>query len=73
MAVNSYMLNPAAWNLIGKSAFVWAATGGLLWTACYFGLPEMKNRTWRELDILFHRKVSARQFSKTEIGVEEDR
>jgi SP family general alpha glucoside:H+ symporter-like MFS transporter len=40
-----------------------------LWA--YFRLPEMKGRSYRELDILFERKVSARKFSKTEVSDEE--
>lgn len=38
----------------------------------YFCLPEYKNRSYRELDILFRRRVSARKFSKTEISLEDD-
>lgn len=29
---------------------------------CYFRLPECKGRTFEELDIMFERKVPARQF-----------
>ena len=29
---------------------------------CYFRLPDTKNRTYEELDLLFERKVSARKF-----------
>lgn len=38
----------------------------------YFGLPEMKDRSYRELDILFRRKVSARKFSSTEVDIDAD-
>jgi SP family general alpha glucoside:H+ symporter-like MFS transporter len=60
-----YMLNPQAWNWKGKSGFFWA---GLcfccaVWT--YFRLPEPNRRTYSELDILFEKKVSARNFKKT--------
>jgi SP family general alpha glucoside:H+ symporter-like MFS transporter len=60
-----YMLNPQAWNWKGKSGFFWA---GLcfccaVWT--YFRLPEPNRRTYGELDILFEKKVSARNFKKT--------
>lgn len=71
-SVNSYMINPSAWNLVGKAAFVWAGTALLVWTTCYFHLPEMKGRSWRELDILFHRRTPARKFASTEIDVHED-
>jgi SP family general alpha glucoside:H+ symporter-like MFS transporter len=32
----------------------------------------MKGRTFRELDILFERKVAARKFASTEVAAEED-
>lgn len=37
----------------------------VVWT--YFRLPEIKGRTYEELDILFQNKVSARNFSKTKV------
>lgn len=33
----------------------------------YFRLPEAKDRTYEEMDLLFTRGVSARQFSKYKI------
>jgi SP family general alpha glucoside:H+ symporter-like MFS transporter len=38
----------------------------------YFYLPEMKGLSYREIDILFNRKVPARQWSKTVIDVQDD-
>jgi len=35
----------------------------------YFFLPEMKHRSYRELDILFARKVPAKKFKTTSIDV----
>jgi SP family general alpha glucoside:H+ symporter-like MFS transporter len=35
-------------------------------------LPEMKGRSYREIDILFNRKVPARQWKKTVIDVQDD-
>ncbi|MCO5549826.1 hypothetical protein L7F22_003300 [Adiantum nelumboides] len=65
--INPRMLNPDAWNLSAKSAFVWMGTGlvFLVWT--YFRLPEPKGRTYGELDILFEAKVPARKFKSTKI------
>lgn len=62
------MLNPTAWNWKAKSGFFW---GGLcflcaVWT--YFRLPEPKDRTYGELDILFENKVSARKFKSTVVS-----
>lgn len=60
-----YMLNPTAWNWGGKSGFFWAGVCSicLVWT--YFRLPEPRNRSYADLDELFERKISARNFSKT--------
>lgn len=38
----------------------------------YFRLPEMKGRSFRELDILFERGVPARKFKDTEVEETED-
>lgn len=56
----------------GKCGYVWGATGFICYVTAYFCLPEMKGRSYRELDILFRRRVPARQFSKTVIDVNED-
>ncbi|RSH76962.1 uncharacterized protein EHS24_003901 [Apiotrichum porosum] len=61
----SQMLNPTGWNLAGKCGYVWGGTATLCLALAYFGLPEMRNRSYRELDVLFHRKVSARKFAST--------
>jgi SP family general alpha glucoside:H+ symporter-like MFS transporter len=66
------MLNPTAWDMAGKAAFVWAGTACLVWISCYFYLPECKDRSFRELDILFHRKVPARQFATTVVNDEDE-
>ncbi|WVF72569.1 hypothetical protein IAT40_007386 [Kwoniella sp. CBS 6097] len=70
--LGSYMLNPTGGNLGGKCGFVWGGTALACLITAYFCLPEMKGRSYRELDILFGRRVSARQFSKTEIAPEDD-
>ncbi|PYI06056.1 sugar transporter [Aspergillus sclerotiicarbonarius CBS 121057] len=38
----------------------------LLWA--YFRLPEMKGRTYEELDILFRKRTSAREFASTHVN-----
>ncbi|KAL3462692.1 general substrate transporter [Aspergillus heterothallicus] len=65
--LNPPILNPTAWNLRGKGAFVWApfCFVCLVWT--FFRLPEPAGRTPSELDVLFENKISARKFSKTEV------
>jgi MFS transporter, SP family, general alpha glucoside:H+ symporter len=38
----------------------------------YVFLPEMKGRSYREIDILFKRRVPARQWEKTVIDINDD-
>jgi SP family general alpha glucoside:H+ symporter-like MFS transporter len=35
----------------------------------FFRLPEPRDRTFAELDVLFEKKVPARQFNKTKVDV----
>lgn len=60
-----YMLNPTAWNWKAKTGFFWAgfALAAMIW--CWFEMPETKNRTYAELDLLFERGVPARKFKHT--------
>ncbi|KAF7556262.1 hypothetical protein G7Z17_g1519 [Cylindrodendrum hubeiense] len=63
------MIQKAYWNWGAKSGFfygVWMVVG-LTWA--YFRVPETKNRTFAEIDILFKNKVKARQFSKTKVNL----
>lgn len=68
----SQMLNPSGWNMAGKCGYVWGGTACVCFVSAYFGLPELKDRSYRELDILFNRKVSARKFKSTVIDVKEN-
>jgi SP family general alpha glucoside:H+ symporter-like MFS transporter len=68
----SQMLNPTGWNLAGKCGDSWGGTAAVCFFSAYFGLPELKGRSYRELDILFNRKVPARQFKGTIIDVKEN-
>jgi MFS transporter, SP family, general alpha glucoside:H+ symporter len=61
------MLNPSAWNWGAKSGFFWAVSCFLCFVWTYFRLPEPKDRTYGELDVLFEQKVSARKFKSTEV------
>lgn len=65
--INPRMLNPDAWDLSAKSAYVWAGTGVLFTVWSYFRLPELKGRTYGELDLLFEAGVSARKFKSTKV------
>lgn len=65
------MLNPTAWNWKGKAGFLWAGTCGLCWIWCYYRLPEPKGLTYMELDILFEKRATARQFRKFQVNLAE--
>lgn len=70
--LSSRMLNTTGWNLAGKCGYVWGGTAAFCWVMAYFFLPELKHRSYRESDILFKRKISARKFKSTVIGVQEN-
>jgi SP family general alpha glucoside:H+ symporter-like MFS transporter len=62
--INPYMLNPTEGDWKGKTGFFWGgcAFAFFIWT--YFRLPESKDRTFEELDLLFAQKIGARDFTK---------
>ncbi|KAI0503021.1 alpha-glucosides permease MPH2/3 [Xylaria bambusicola] len=70
--LSSWLLNPTGGNLGGKCGYVWGGTGLFCFVVAYFWLPEMRGRSYREIDILFRRKVPARQWKKTVIDVHDD-
>ncbi|KAG6129566.1 hypothetical protein E4U22_004527 [Claviceps purpurea] len=57
-----YMLNSNEADWGGKSGFMFGAISIVCLVWCYFRLPESRNRTYEELDILFQRRISARKF-----------
>lgn len=61
------MINPQAWNLGAKGAYVWMCTCCLFLVWTFFRLPEPKGRTYGELDVLFQQKISARKFKITQV------
>lgn len=68
----SYMLNQTGADLGGKCGYVWGGTALFCLVVAYWGLPEMKNRSYREIDIMFNRRIPARKWKKTVIDAEED-
>ncbi|KAF3385481.1 Maltose permease MAL61 [Penicillium rolfsii] len=70
--LSSYMLNSDKWNLGGKSGYVWAGTAFFCTAMSYIWIPEMKDRSFREIDILFKRKVPARKWKETVVDVQDD-
>jgi hypothetical protein len=59
-------------NLGGKCGYVWGATGLICLITAFFYLPEMKGRSYREIDIMFNRRIPARKWKKTEIDMNDD-
>lgn len=68
----SQLLNPTGWNVSGKCGYVWGGTAIVCWILAYFYLPELKHRSYREADILFNRKISARKFKSTVIDIKDN-
>jgi MFS transporter, SP family, general alpha glucoside:H+ symporter len=67
-SVMPYLFNPTEANLKGRAAFIFAFTGVLCVIYVFFRLPEMKGRTYEELDVLFTKKVTARDFERTVVN-----
>lgn len=63
------MIQRSTWNWGAKSGFFYGGIMliGLAWA--YFRLPETKDRTFAEIDILFENKVAARDFVKTKVDL----
>ena len=66
--LNNYMVNPRAWNFKGYTGFVWGICAFIVFVWAYFRLPESKDRTFHELDILFAKGISARKFATTDVN-----
>ncbi|KAJ9477274.1 putative Maltose permease MAL31 (putative) [Pseudozyma hubeiensis] len=62
-----YFMNPSAWNLKGYTGFFWGGTAVLTFAWAFFRLPESKNRSFDEIDMLFAQGVSARKFKSTHV------
>ncbi|EGV61337.1 sugar transporter [Yamadazyma tenuis ATCC 10573] len=59
-----FLINPRSANLKGYTGFVWSfiSLPAIVWA--FFRLPETKNRTYEELDIMFNMGLPSRQFSE---------
>jgi SP family general alpha glucoside:H+ symporter-like MFS transporter len=70
--LNTYMMNPLAWNWKSRAALFWAGTCLVMTAWAYFRLPEMKGRSYHQLDLLFERRIPARKFKETVITEEDE-
>lgn len=62
-----YMLNTDQANWGGKAGFLFGAISFVCYLWCYFRLPESRGRTFEELDILFEKRIPARQFKNYDL------
>ena len=54
-----YLLNAPYANLGSKVGFIYGCFSALAALYVFFFIPELKNRSFEEVDILFHEKVKA--------------
>ncbi|KAK7737317.1 hypothetical protein SLS53_006620 [Cytospora paraplurivora] len=66
-----YMINADEANMQGKLGFFFGGLAALCYVWAYFRMPETMGRTYEELDLLFDRRVPARQFKGYRIGIAE--
>ncbi|KAH6996941.1 maltose permease [Ilyonectria destructans] len=64
------LINPGQANLGGKVAFVFFAASLPFAVYFFFCLPEMKGRSYLELEDMFQKKVPARQFKNYRVEME---
>ncbi|KAK5465268.1 hypothetical protein LTS15_001831 [Exophiala xenobiotica] len=57
-----YMINADQANMRGKLGFFFGGLALLCLTWAYFRVPELKGRTYQEVDIMFERGVKTREF-----------
>ncbi|KAJ5557156.1 hypothetical protein N7513_002743 [Penicillium frequentans] len=59
------MISSTAWNWGAKAGLFYAGTNLLCNIWCWYRLPETKDRTFGEIDVLFDNHISARMFKHT--------
>jgi sugar porter (SP) family MFS transporter len=60
-----YMVNPDEGNLRGKVGFVFGGLAAIATVGSYLYIPELKGRTFIEIDTLFMRRVPPRKMGDT--------
>ncbi|SPO07770.1 probable MFS alpha-glucoside transporter [Cephalotrichum gorgonifer] len=61
------MISDLSWGWGAKAGLFYAGTNLLCNIWCFFRLPETKDRTFGEIDLLFENKVPARKFKYTKV------
>jgi len=67
--VQPYFMNPTELDLKGYTGFIWGSTAFIVGIWAWFRLPETKGRSFEDLDILFAKKIKARDFKVYEVDV----
>lgn len=64
--VQPYFMNPRELNLRGYTGFIWGSTALIVCIWAFFRLPESKDRTFEELDLLFAKGTPTRKFGSAD-------
>lgn len=67
-----YMVNPDSGNLKGKVGFVFGGLGAIGTVGSFFYVPELKGKTFAEINALFVAKTPPRRMGQVKIGEEHD-
>lgn len=62
-----YMVNPDAGNLKGKVGFIFGGLGAIGSVGAFFYVPELKGRTFGEIDTMFFNRVPPRKMGSYQI------
>lgn len=65
-----YMVNPDEGDLKGKVGFIFGGLGLIATIVCFFYIPDLKGRTFEEIDVMFINRVNPRQMG--EYSIEHD-
>jgi hypothetical protein len=57
------MVNPDEANLKGKVGFVFGGLAALATTVCFFYIPELKGKSFDQINTLFEHKISPRHMA----------
>lgn len=70
--INPYMLNPTAGGWSGKTGFFWGGCSLAFFAWTWFRLPETKDKTFEELDLLFASGTRTREFGRKKVDAYAD-
>jgi MFS transporter, SP family, general alpha glucoside:H+ symporter len=62
-----YMINPDQANLRGKLGFFFGGLAALCFTWSWLRVPELRGRTYEEIDVMFERGVKTREFKNYQL------